>query len=170
MKKTIATAIIGMTIGAVGSPMIGMAINPTRDLILGMAPEEAVTKLADEIDGQKVQVEEQGQKIENLEEKQAQEAINSEKELTEKERQECLRKLTANREELEADKKSLAESIGGLDEKDQKKDCLRKGMDEDTCNKFWTDTINNNKDDAKQIQTRMNKLMERIAEDEKICG
>lgn len=169
MKKTIATAIIGITIGAVSSPMIGMAINPTRDLILGMAPEEAVTKLADEIDGQKVQVEEQGQKIENLEEKQT-EAIDSKIELTEKERQECLQNLSNNRQEVEIEKKSLAKSSGGLDEKDYKKDCLNKNIDESTCDKMWIDTVNSSSDNSKYIQSHINKLKERIAEDEKICG
>ena len=50
MKKTIVTAAIALVVGVVGTPILGMAISPTRDLILGMAPNDAVLQLADKID------------------------------------------------------------------------------------------------------------------------
>lgn len=50
MKKIILSIIGGFIIGALISPVVGMAINSTRNLILGMAPDEAILVLADKID------------------------------------------------------------------------------------------------------------------------
>lgn len=50
MKKTILLILGGFIIGALISPVVGMAINSTRNLILGMAPDEAILVLADKID------------------------------------------------------------------------------------------------------------------------
>lgn len=48
MKKLIiATSIIS---ASVLLPVLGMAINPTREILLGLAPDEQVLKLADKID------------------------------------------------------------------------------------------------------------------------
>jgi hypothetical protein len=53
MKKLILTFTIAIIIGAFLSPLVGMAIDQTRSLILGLAPEEAVLELADQIDTSK---------------------------------------------------------------------------------------------------------------------
>ena len=62
-KIKIASIVIGVLLVAVLIPVVGMAISPTRDLLLGLAPEEAVLKLADEIDVTRNSVEENSQKI-----------------------------------------------------------------------------------------------------------
>ena len=54
MKKIILVGLIAFAIGAIISPIAGMAINSTRSLILGMAPEEAILVLADKIDSNNV--------------------------------------------------------------------------------------------------------------------
>lgn len=53
MKK-ITFSIILITL-VVLTPIISMAISPTRDLLLGLAPDEAVLKLADEIDRSRIE-------------------------------------------------------------------------------------------------------------------
>lgn len=85
MKKLIIYSVIFFVVGAVLSPVIGMAIGGTRNIILGLAPQEAVLSLADEIDKsrienetkiqemqakideQEVKIEEQNQKIVEVE-------------------------------------------------------------------------------------------------------
>lgn len=52
MKKSLITLLIVALV--VLSPIIGMAIGKTRDLILGLAPEDAILHLADEIDQQRL--------------------------------------------------------------------------------------------------------------------
>lgn len=47
-------------------PIAGMTITPTRNLILGLAPDEAILALADKIDGEAGKNDEQQQAIENL--------------------------------------------------------------------------------------------------------
>lgn len=48
MKKSI--IIIGAVILGIIIPFLGMTITPTRNLILGLAPEDAILQLADKID------------------------------------------------------------------------------------------------------------------------
>lgn len=48
MKKV--SLAVGFVLLGMVTPLIGMAISPTRDLILGLAPDEAILKLADKID------------------------------------------------------------------------------------------------------------------------
>lgn len=50
MKKISLGILIGLIVGALISPVAGMAISSTRSLILGMAPNEAILTLADKID------------------------------------------------------------------------------------------------------------------------
>lgn len=50
-KALVAVAIIGT---AILSPIVGMGIGETRNLILGLAPDEAVLRLADKIDEQRI--------------------------------------------------------------------------------------------------------------------
>jgi len=66
MKKTILLILGGFVIGALISPVAGMAINSTRSLILGMAPEEAILALADKIDEEAGRNDAQEQAIEDL--------------------------------------------------------------------------------------------------------
>ncbi|HBR71193.1 MAG TPA: hypothetical protein DEA27_00090 [Candidatus Moranbacteria bacterium] len=64
MKKfliPIVSGVVGIII-----PIAGMTITPTRDLILGLAPEEAVLKLADKIDENRVSLEQSNAKIAEL--------------------------------------------------------------------------------------------------------
>ena len=55
MKKIILVGVIAFAIGAIISPIAGMAINSTRSLILGMVPDEAILVLADKIDSNNVE-------------------------------------------------------------------------------------------------------------------
>ncbi|KKP68112.1 MAG: hypothetical protein UR66_C0008G0020 [Candidatus Moranbacteria bacterium GW2011_GWE1_35_17] len=54
MKKYL--IIIGVTIGILAVPFLGMTISPTRELIMGLAPDEAVLQLADRIDDNKIEL------------------------------------------------------------------------------------------------------------------
>ncbi len=69
MNKAIATAaIIG---AAIISPVAAMGISPTREALLGLAPNEAILKVADEIDTNKANMtqtlSETNQKVSDLE-------------------------------------------------------------------------------------------------------
>jgi len=64
MKKAI--IIIGAVMVGVIIPFLGMTITPTRDLILGMAPDEAILILADKIDRESGKNDEQEQNITEL--------------------------------------------------------------------------------------------------------
>lgn len=48
MKKVLMVA--GIFVGILVVPFLGMTISPTRELIMGLAPDEAVLQLADRID------------------------------------------------------------------------------------------------------------------------
>ncbi|EKE22224.1 MAG: hypothetical protein ACD_7C00020G0032 [uncultured bacterium] len=70
MKKVIIYSVIFFVVGAVLSPVIGMAIGETRNLILGLAPEESVLELADKIDQNKEDNENKMQEMQTLIEQQ----------------------------------------------------------------------------------------------------
>jgi hypothetical protein len=53
MNKTIATAAIAGSI--ILSPVAAMSVTPVRDALLGLAPEEQIVTLADEIDKSRVE-------------------------------------------------------------------------------------------------------------------
>jgi hypothetical protein len=53
MKKTLIT--FGIVVGIIATPILGMSIMPTRSLILGMASDEQILTLADEIDKSRVE-------------------------------------------------------------------------------------------------------------------
>lgn len=55
MKKVVLASVIAATV--VLSPVVAMGISPARDLILGLAPDEAVLKIADTIDTDRVNIE-----------------------------------------------------------------------------------------------------------------
>jgi TolA-binding protein len=64
MKKTLIT--LGIVAGVIATPILGMTISPTRDVILGLAPDQAVLSLADKIDEQRVSTEQTDAKIKEL--------------------------------------------------------------------------------------------------------
>ncbi len=64
MRKSLIT--IGIVAGVVLIPVLGMAISPTRDLILGMAPDAAVLQLADQIDANRVDVDQKTSELQSL--------------------------------------------------------------------------------------------------------
>lgn len=64
MKKSL--IIGGIVAGIVLVPVLGMAISPTRDLILGMAPDTAVLSLADKIDENRVNVDSKTAELQSL--------------------------------------------------------------------------------------------------------
>ena len=66
MKKIILVGVVTFFAGAMISPVAGMAISSTRNLILGMAPSEAILTLADKIDEESGKNEEQEQKLSEL--------------------------------------------------------------------------------------------------------
>lgn len=55
MKKIMTIAVGSLVVGMIISPVLGMAIGGTRELILGMAPNDAVLQLADKIDSNRVE-------------------------------------------------------------------------------------------------------------------
>lgn len=57
---------LGLLAGALLAPVLGMALEPTRDIILGMAPEEAVLVLAEKIDRESQRIDNQESEIEQL--------------------------------------------------------------------------------------------------------
>lgn len=57
MKKIIIISVGTFFIGLLLSPVVGMVIGSTRELILGMAPEEAILEIADKIDTDKQEME-----------------------------------------------------------------------------------------------------------------
>lgn len=64
MRKSL--IIGGIVAGIVLVPVLGMAITPTRDLILGMAPDTAVLSLADKIDENRVNVDSKTAELQSL--------------------------------------------------------------------------------------------------------
>jgi len=64
MNKTITIA--GSVIAGVALPLLGLTISPTRDAILGLAPDQAVLQLADKIDESRVSSEQTDAKIAEL--------------------------------------------------------------------------------------------------------
>lgn len=66
MKKIATIALISLALGAIISPVVGMAIGGTRSLILGLAPNDAVLKLADEIDANRQTTESKTSELEGL--------------------------------------------------------------------------------------------------------
>ena len=93
MKKAILLILIGFIVGALVSPAAGMALTSTRNLILGMAPDDAILALADKIDQESGKNEEQEQKI-----NEQSEAINNLKREQEtascqKKKEDCEKKL-----------------------------------------------------------------------------
>lgn len=67
MNKAIVTAAIVAT--AILSPIAGMAITQTREALLGLAPEEAVLRLADKIDASSAKSDETSALVESLQAK-----------------------------------------------------------------------------------------------------
>lgn len=65
-KALIAIAIVGT---AIISPIVGMGITQTREAILGLAPEEAILKLADKIDQTDARFDEASSLVEALQAK-----------------------------------------------------------------------------------------------------
>lgn len=61
MKKTLIT--LGIVAGVIGTPILGMSITPTRSLLLGLASDEQILTIADELDKSRVDNE---QKINEL--------------------------------------------------------------------------------------------------------
>ena len=64
MKKSL--LMLGVGLIGLALPIAGMTITPTRNLILGLAPDEAILALADKIDEEAGKNDEQQQAIENL--------------------------------------------------------------------------------------------------------
>jgi len=64
MKKVIIT--IAIIAGIVTIPVLGMAITPTRDLLLGLTPDEKILALADRIDENRMSTEQTDVKIAEL--------------------------------------------------------------------------------------------------------
>lgn len=63
MKKPSRRVMIGLVVALVALPSIGMAVSPTRSLILGMFPKQATLTLADKIDTNKSEVDAQVQAL-----------------------------------------------------------------------------------------------------------
>lgn len=70
MKKIIIYSVIFFVVGMLLSPILGMAIGETRNIILGLAPQEAVLSLADEIDKSRIENEAKIQELQGLVEQQ----------------------------------------------------------------------------------------------------
>ncbi|MDI6777797.1 MAG: hypothetical protein QMD77_01255 [Patescibacteria group bacterium] len=66
MKKIAIYSASALIVGVIVSPFIGMAIGSTRELILGLAPEEAVLQLADKIDLDRAGVEQKTNELQSL--------------------------------------------------------------------------------------------------------
>lgn len=66
MRKTIIYSLSALVAGLIISPFIGMAIRSTRELILGLAPEEAVLQLADKIDSDRAGIEQKTSELQSL--------------------------------------------------------------------------------------------------------
>jgi|GEM_PF-2484492 len=64
MKKSLIT--LGIVGGIVLLPVLGMAITPTRDLIMGLAPDQAVLSLADKIDENRVNSDQKSAELQSL--------------------------------------------------------------------------------------------------------
>ena len=91
MKKTAIIIVSSFLVGIVVSPILGMAISPTRNLILGMAPDEAILVLADKIDEESGRNNEQEQKLSEQDEK----ISNQQDQITcESRKSECLNKIS----------------------------------------------------------------------------
>ncbi|KKP89647.1 MAG: hypothetical protein US57_C0015G0027 [Candidatus Moranbacteria bacterium GW2011_GWC2_37_73] len=63
MEKPSQRVIFGLIVALVALPSIGMAVSPTRNLLLGMLPWEATLTLADKIDTNKSEVDTQVQAL-----------------------------------------------------------------------------------------------------------
>ena len=64
MKKSL--IIFGIVVAVVLLPVLGMAISPTRDLLLGLTPDNQILALADKIDQNRVSSEQTDSKISEL--------------------------------------------------------------------------------------------------------
>src|SRR3990172_10635332 len=66
MRKPVIYSATALIVGLILSPFIGMAIGGTRELILGLAPEDAVLQLADKIDSDRTSVEQKTNELQVL--------------------------------------------------------------------------------------------------------
>ena len=64
MNKSITIA--ASVVAGVALPLLGLTVSPTRDAILGLAPDQAVLELADQIDENRVSTEQTDAKLAEL--------------------------------------------------------------------------------------------------------
>lgn len=152
MKKVILIAISSLIAGAAISPVLGMTLSPTRNLILGLAPEEAILALADKIDEQAIKNREQSEKMNELENinnqqketldklSEAEEARRSEEE--EQKKKECEVKLKNAQDSLADSQRHLGEDqeVLKLAEADKCNDCYTKCLKNNGCTKSGCDS------------------------------
>ena len=77
MKKIL--LIILILLIAILAPIIGMGIGETRELILGLAPEDAILELADKIDINKVNLEDEITNLEGIIDSQEEKILEQQK-------------------------------------------------------------------------------------------
>lgn len=82
MKKIIIYSTIFFIVGTLISPVLGMAIGETRNIILGLAPQEAVLSLADEIDKSRIENETKIQEMQAKIEEQQNQIMEQNEKLT----------------------------------------------------------------------------------------
>lgn len=147
MKKIIFFTVGAFLLGSLSSPFLGMAITPTRELLLGMAPEEAILILADKIDEQRRQDAEQEQNISQLQEEDTKQAQQIE-ELTQtdeiQKRQDCELKIKAAQDNLADIQRDLTsdQEVLRVAEADQCNDCYTKCLKNNGCDKSSCESDN----------------------------
>lgn len=66
MRKPVIYSATALIAGLIISPFIGMAIGSTRELILGLAPDDAVLRLADKIDSDRAGIEQRTNDLQTM--------------------------------------------------------------------------------------------------------
>ena len=176
MKKLILVGILAFAVGATISPVAGMALSSTRNLILGMAPEEAILVLADKIDEESNRNDEQEQAIEELnsvnqEQIEQIEEINQDNDYYKK--QECLAENTKLQEEMNRAKSTLSGDQDDLKEAESgkyKKDCLKTQKDEEICDRNSKINLKSRKADVQEDMDWLNDIEQKIANLKNRCG
>lgn len=171
MKKIILVGVIAFAIGAIISPVAGMAINFTRSLILGMAPEEAILVLADKIDEQNNANEAQKKQIENIQqdnvqqfneiERIKQEESAEQKEEYEDKKKECLQEYSALQEKMNRAKETLSEDHEDLEDAESgeyEEDCLKTQRDEEICEKNSKINLKSRKNDVQEDEKLISEI------------
>jgi len=123
MKKIIAIVTGSLVVGMIISPVLGMAIGSTRELILNMAPENVILQLADKIDSNRTEAEDKISELQAIVDSQKNQIEEQIKRIDEqKPEPEKTKDATYNTEDNKGVTKPQADSVSA---EEKQKNCLK---------------------------------------------